>query len=112
MKKNVIIGIGVFVVILLTSAVSYGVNLMAERMQPKSPSDYHIGVTFDEAMNGEKPVIVLFYVNWCGFCQRFMPKFNTLSKHEMKASTAKLLKQDKKRRRRARYVTRQQADTK
>lgn len=37
-------------------------------------------------------------------------KFNTLSKHEMQMSTANLLKQDKKRRR-ARYVTRQQANT-
>ena len=80
MKKNVIIGICVFVAIFLTSAVSYGVNIMSERMQPKSPSDYHIGVTYDEAMNGEKPVIALFYVNWCGFCRRFMPKFNTLAK--------------------------------
>ena len=37
-------------------------------------------------------------------------KFNTLSRHEMQASTDNLLKQDKKRRRRARYVTRQQAN--
>lgn len=34
-------------------------------------------------------------------------KFNTLSNHEMQVSTANLLKQDKKRRRRARYATRQ-----
>ena len=34
-------------------------------------------------------------------------KFNTLSNHEIQASTNNLLKQDKKKRRRARYVTRQ-----
>ena len=33
-------------------------------------------------------------------------KFNTLSNHDIQASTNNLLKQDKKRRRRARYVTR------
>lgn len=37
-------------------------------------------------------------------------KFNTLSRHDMQTSTTNLLKQDKKRRR-ARYVTRQQANT-
>lgn len=34
-------------------------------------------------------------------------KFNTLSNHEIQASTNNLLKQDKKRRRRAQHVTRQ-----
>lgn len=34
-------------------------------------------------------------------------KFNTLSNHEIQVSTNNLLKQDKKRRRRAQHVTRQ-----
>ncbi len=29
-------------------------------------------------MNAEKPVLALFYVDWCGYCLRFMPKFKTI----------------------------------
>ena len=36
--------------------------------------------TFEKAQKSGKPAIVLFYVDWCGFCQRFAPTFNELIK--------------------------------
>ena len=36
--------------------------------------------TFEKAQKSGKPGIVLFYVDWCGFCQRFAPTFNELIK--------------------------------
>lgn len=80
MRKKLAITLGVIFTVLLTSAVAYGVNMMSKNSKPMTPSEYKIGVTYDDAMNGDKPVVALFYVDWCGFCQRFMPKYRTLSK--------------------------------
>ena len=30
-------------------------------------------------MESDKPMVALFYVDWCGYCLKFMPKFKTLS---------------------------------
>lgn len=77
MKKKIIIGILAIIVIALTSAVTYAVNsgIMSKKT---SPSDYKVGVSYDVAMKGDKPVVALFYVDWCGYCLRFMPRFKTL----------------------------------
>ncbi len=37
-------------------------------------------VKFDEAKDYDKPVIVMFYVDWCGYCRRFMPIFGQMAK--------------------------------
>ena len=50
-------------------------NVLNEKHKP---SDYKIGVTYAVAMSGQKPVITLFYVDWCGYCMRFMPKSKTI----------------------------------
>ena len=47
--------------------------------QPRRPSDYPAGIDYNEAMKSKKPVLVLFYANWCGYCIRFMPIFQTMS---------------------------------
>lgn len=46
----------------------------------KKPSEYHIGKPFHVAMSRKRPVIAVFYVDWCHFCQAFMPKFQELAK--------------------------------
>jgi len=77
MKKKVIIFICILAVVLFTSAVTYALN--SGFMSKKStPSDYKIGITYEEAMNGDKPVVTLFYVDWCGYCMRFMPRLKTI----------------------------------
>ena len=37
-------------------------------------------ITMEEANNINKPQVVLFYVDWCGYCRRFMPKFGDYAK--------------------------------
>ena len=80
MKNKLFIGLGITVAVLLTSAVTYGMTMFSQNSMPKTPSEYRIGVTYDKAMTDDKPVIALFYVDWCKYCQRFMPKYRTLSK--------------------------------
>lgn len=46
----------------------------------KKPSQYNIGKSYDVAMKRQRPVIAVFYVDWCHFCQAFMPKFQNLAK--------------------------------
>ena len=51
-----------------------------EEIPTKKPSEYKIGVSYEKAMSGTKPVIALFYADWCGYCIRFMPTYEKLSK--------------------------------
>lgn len=44
-----------------------------------APSEYGIGVSYEEAMKGNKPFIVMFYSDWCTYCKRFMPTYKLLS---------------------------------
>ena len=78
MKKKLFITLGIFLVLVLTSAVTLAVSFMNA---PKHPSDYHIGVTYEEALEAQQmPILAVFYVDWCGYCMKFMPKFSILSK--------------------------------
>ena len=40
------------------------------------PSDYDLGVTMEQASQDDKPVLTVFYVDWCTYCKRFMPKLD------------------------------------
>lgn len=54
-------------------------QISSEEQGLKKPSDYHFGVSYEKAMkNHKKPMIVLFYADWSGFCQRFMPIYEDL----------------------------------
>ena len=41
---------------------------------------YKIGLKYSEALQSDKPMLALMYVDWCGYCLRFMPKYKTVSK--------------------------------
>lgn len=45
----------------------------------KKPSEYKIGVSYDKAIKGSKPIMVLFYADWCHYCIKFMPTYQELS---------------------------------
>ena len=40
------------------------------------PSDYDLGVTYQMAAEDNKPILAVFYVDWCTYCKRFMPKLD------------------------------------
>lgn len=51
-------------------------SLKANAVPPKAnlmPSDYDTGVTLQEALKQNKPIVANFYVDWCGYCRRFAP---------------------------------------
>ena len=41
---------------------------------------YDKGQSIEKAIATEKPMIVFFYTDWCGFCQRFAPTFHKIVK--------------------------------
>lgn len=43
-------------------------------------TQYDKGQSLEKAQKTEKPIIVFFYTDWCGFCQRFIPTYSKLAK--------------------------------
>lgn len=76
MKKKILITLGILVAIIASSLVGFAYTSMNA---PKHPSEYNIGISYNEAMLSDKPMLAVFYVDWCGYCLRFMPKFKVLS---------------------------------
>ena len=54
-------------------------SIMYQPPKRRKPSDYKIGVKYSQAMNSQKPFIALFYADWCGYCVRFMPKYQKIA---------------------------------
>lgn len=78
MKKKIIITLSILVV-LFTTVVGFAVASGVMDKKEK-PSDYKIGVTYEQALeNPDKPILAVFYVDWCGYCLRFMPKYKILN---------------------------------
>lgn len=70
--KKILIGIFVLIVSAITVT-----SCMA--ILPKSnlkPSDYDLGMTYEKAQNENKPIIAVFYVDWCTYCKKFMPRLD------------------------------------
>lgn len=41
---------------------------------------YDKGQSLAKAYKKQKPIVVFFYADWCGFCQRFAPTFHKVTK--------------------------------
>jgi thiol-disulfide isomerase/thioredoxin len=75
-------------------AQSMPVDLSGE---PKKPSEYNIGVEYNQAMKSKKPVLVLFYADWCRYCIKFMPVYQVISeKYADNLDFSKVNVEDKK----------------
>ncbi len=79
MKKKIILGIITLVVLVATSWVGLA-WANGDFAKNKKPSDWNIGMTMEQAQQEDKPILLLFYADWCRYCQKFMPRYNVLSK--------------------------------
>ena len=70
--KNILIVCFVLLISALTIA-------SCKAILPKAnlkPSDYDLGVRYEQAKNEDKPMLAVFYVDWCTYCKRFMPRLD------------------------------------
>lgn len=69
----------------LTLSVINSVNIHS-LIQSNKPvvisKQYDKGRTLEKAKTQDKPIIVFFYTDWCGFCQKFAPTFDKVIKHK------------------------------
>ena len=79
MKDKILMALGV-IFIALCATIGFAWASGALNPAEITPSDYKIGISYPQAMRSDKPAIVLFYTDWCGYCKRFMPKFRVISK--------------------------------
>ena len=64
MKKKIIITLAILLVVILTSAAGFAVATGAFDKKEK-PSDYKVGISYEQALESDKPMLALFYVDWC-----------------------------------------------
>ena len=66
--------------IALVALVLIGISISScMAILPKAnmkPSDYDLGVTLEQASAEDKPIIGVFYVDWCTYCKKFMPRLD------------------------------------
>ncbi len=78
MKKKIII---IAVIALFMAGVSavFAFNTTMNNTKDIVPSQYPVGITYQEAVKSDKPMIAIFYVDWCTYCKRFMPKLKLIN---------------------------------
>ena len=63
----------------------------------KKPSEYEVGKDYNSVIKKSKPVLVLFYADWCRYCIRFMPIYEQAAeKYGEDLEFAKVNVEDKK----------------
>ena len=78
---------------LVTLGIAKGLNLVSVGEQPaakqeqkqantgKAPSKYRIGKPYQKALKDKsKPIVAVFFADWCPHCQRFVPIFAKASR--------------------------------
>lgn len=70
-KNSIIAGI---VLLLCVVTVSSCMAILPKANM--KPSDYDLGLTYNEAAKQDKPILSVFYVDWCTYCKKFMPKLD------------------------------------
>ena len=79
MSKKFMLIAGLLFAIVLTSTLGIAFANGAFVEKKEKPSDYKIGVTYEKALEAQdKHMLALFYVDWCGYCLRFMPKYKVI----------------------------------
>lgn len=87
-KKLIVIGVILSLVLSFTSLCISSFLLLAATgkitvlMGNNAPisKKYDKGRSLEKALKKDKAVIVWFYVDWCGYCQKFAPTFDKVIK--------------------------------
>lgn len=86
MKKKFFIGLFIFAAIglFIFAHIVLRHNAQVEQVQqPALQAPIEIPATgilsLEEAVKSDKPVLAMFYVDWCTYCRRFMPMFGLFS---------------------------------
>lgn len=77
MKKKIIIAL-LLALILLTGLVGYCLTGSTTNADSGN-TPYGFGMTYHRAQLDEKPIIVVFYVDKCPYCQKLAPKLKILN---------------------------------
>lgn len=73
--KKILLIMTIICTVVVTSAMVWA---FSPKKNPK-PSEYNIGTTYELAIKDKKPIITLFYTDWCTYCMRFMPKYKIIA---------------------------------
>ena len=83
-KSKLALIISILALILSIASLATSVyNMQPKDTQQKQvviSKQYEKGRTLEKAKDVKKPMIVFFYTDWCGFCQRFAPVFDKVTK--------------------------------
>lgn len=53
-------------------------NIVQAQDMSVIPSEYDKGVVLKKVLGKDKPVVVVFYTDWCGACKRVVPVFDAV----------------------------------
>lgn len=83
-KKLVLRGVGLLIAVAILLVSAYFWIYKTKNISDSQETSQEAGngqiLSYKEAMKSEKPFVVLFYSQWCGYCEYFAPKFEMLSK--------------------------------
>lgn len=88
MIKKILMGLGVLFIVLLLAIGSFilYLNFHKPSYEPQTNLNAPIEIPevgiikYSDEISEEKPMVALFYVDWCTYCRRFMPVFGELAK--------------------------------
>ena len=89
MKKKVFLGLGIFCIIAFMLMIALHIvdvrkkeaNLVVQQ-NLNAPIELPAEeiISYEEAVKIDKPMVIMFYVDWCTYCRKLMPVFGNFAK--------------------------------